>query len=269
MARKRHRHYRWGSKPKAERGEGRATPNTVRTLCVRTCDGYYFPISFSTTKKYFEADEATCQRLCPAGDASLYYHSRRQGPEQMVSIAGTPYSDLENAFRYRTVLDRSCTCGTPLPISEPAEIVLADYSDEPATPSASEEDSQTLTSLLSTPTFTASVISNAPTEAPIALQPDFATPLPTRIILATGSAEQDRLVVSSAPEKWFQEDPGVSYLRGPGDIACLSRGPPAGLSDRQKRERLSCATTRLCSIRGRDRHNPRSRPSSRRRCLRA
>ena len=127
-----------------ERGADQRGPNTVRTLCVRTCDGYYFPISFSTTRKYFEADEAACQRMCPAGDASLYYHSRREGPEQMVSIAGAPYTDLENAFRYRTVLDRSCTCGTPLPISEPAEIVLAGYSDEP---SVSLEDSRSLASL--------------------------------------------------------------------------------------------------------------------------
>jgi hypothetical protein len=124
---------------RTERKQRRGPSNTVRTLCVRTCDGYYFPISFSTTRKHLEADEAACRRMCPAGDASLYYHSRRDGPERMVSIAGAPYTDLENAFRYRTVLDRSCTCGAPIPI-EPTEVVLATYSDELAPAFTSVEE---------------------------------------------------------------------------------------------------------------------------------
>ena len=208
-----------GSKPIAaptQRG-----PNTVRTLCVRTCDGYYFPISFSTTKKYFEADEAACQRLCPAGDASLYYHSRREGPEQMVSIAGTPYRDLENAFRYRTVLDSSCTCGTPLPISEPAEIVLADYSDEPP---VSLEDSETLANLAGEPAFTASVAAASLRQSLIG--PLGSTiPQPVRVVLSTGNEEQDELLASGVPGKWFQKEPDTVYLRGPAGVACMNRGP--------------------------------------------
>ena len=35
------------------------------TLCVRTCDGYYFPISFSTTQDRSPEDERTCQAMCP------------------------------------------------------------------------------------------------------------------------------------------------------------------------------------------------------------
>ena len=209
----------FGNKPKTEPTQPRG-PNTVRTLCVRTCDGYYFPISFSTTKKYFEADEAACQRLCPAGNASLYYHSRREGPEQAVSIAGTPYADLENAFRYRTVLDRSCTCGTPLPTSEPAEIVLAGYSDEPA---ASPEDSQSIANLAGDPGFAASVASISSAET--GLRPSLGIPQPLRVILTTGNEEQDQLLASEVPGKWFQKEPDVVYLRGPGDVACMNRGP--------------------------------------------
>src|SRR5215470_5542313 len=43
--------------------------NGYRTLCVRTCDGYYFPISFSTAPTRFAEDEQTCQKLCPASEA--------------------------------------------------------------------------------------------------------------------------------------------------------------------------------------------------------
>jgi hypothetical protein len=31
----------------------------------------------------------------------------------MVALDGTSYASLENAFRYRSVLDAGCTCGTP------------------------------------------------------------------------------------------------------------------------------------------------------------
>ena len=45
-----------------------------RTLCVRTCDGYYFPISYSTNASHFADDEATCQKQCPATEAILFSH---------------------------------------------------------------------------------------------------------------------------------------------------------------------------------------------------
>ena len=215
----------WGSKPKAEGqgdAQGRATPNTVRTLCVRACDGYYFPISFSTSKKYLEADEAACQRLCPAGDAAIYFHSRRAGPETMVSIDGSPYTDLPNAFRYRTVLDRSCTCGTPLPISEPAaEILLADYSDGP---SMSLQDSQILADLAGDPASTVSAGAVSLRESLIGSLGS-TIPQPVRVVMSTGNEEQDELLASSVPGKWFQKEPDVVYRRGPGDLACMNRGP--------------------------------------------
>ena len=87
---------------------------TVRTLCVRTCDGYYFPISFSTTRKHLARDEATCQRACPGAEALVYYHrAAGEGPEQMVSLSGSRYTDLPTAFSYRTALNPSCSCGKP------------------------------------------------------------------------------------------------------------------------------------------------------------
>lgn len=46
--------------------------STYRTLCVRTCDGYYFPISFATTPNRFQDDERACQRACPAAEVALY-----------------------------------------------------------------------------------------------------------------------------------------------------------------------------------------------------
>ncbi len=84
---------------------------TYRTLCVRSCDGYYFPISFSTVPGQFAADQQTCQSMCPGADVNLYvYHNPGEDPGQMVSIDGQPYSALPTAFRYRTEFDPACTC---------------------------------------------------------------------------------------------------------------------------------------------------------------
>jgi hypothetical protein len=84
---------------------------TYRTLCVRLCDGYYFPVSFSTLPNHFERDAQVCQSHC-AAKAELYYHQNPGGAvEQMVSF-GTqlPYTSLKTAFRYRKEFVNGCSC---------------------------------------------------------------------------------------------------------------------------------------------------------------
>src|ERR1700689_1563122 len=73
---------------------------TYRTVCVRTCDGAYFPISFATVPQRFADDERTCKAECPATDAALYaYRNPGEDMNQAVSTSGAPYSALPNAFR--------------------------------------------------------------------------------------------------------------------------------------------------------------------------
>jgi hypothetical protein len=87
---------------------------TFRTLCVRACDGYYFPISFSTTRDHFATDQASCEQACPDAQATLYYHRiSGEGPESMVSLEGVPYAKHPAAFSYRSALNPSCSCGRP------------------------------------------------------------------------------------------------------------------------------------------------------------
>ncbi|WP_373851986.1 DUF2865 domain-containing protein [Bradyrhizobium sp.] len=84
---------------------------TFRTVCVRTCDGAYFPISFATTQARFAADEQVCKAQCPAAEASLFaYRNPGEDINQAVSINGQSYSSLPNAFKYRTEFNPSCSC---------------------------------------------------------------------------------------------------------------------------------------------------------------
>jgi hypothetical protein len=78
---------------------------------VRTCDGFYFPISYSTTRANFAEDARACAAMCPGTEARLYAHRNPGGePEEMVSIDGEPYTSLPTAFRYRETYDPQCSC---------------------------------------------------------------------------------------------------------------------------------------------------------------
>src|SRR6266849_6991345 len=84
---------------------------TYRTVCVRTCDGFYFPISFATVPARFPDDEKTCKNLCPAAEATLFsYRNPGEDMNQAVSINGQSYSSSPNAFRYRQEFNPSCAC---------------------------------------------------------------------------------------------------------------------------------------------------------------
>jgi hypothetical protein len=82
-----------------------------RTVCVRTCDGSFFPISFSTSQDRFRDDERTCQRMCPAAEVVLFsYRNPGEDIAKAVSINGQPYTALPNAFKYKQEFNSACSC---------------------------------------------------------------------------------------------------------------------------------------------------------------
>ncbi len=152
---------------------------TYRTLCVRSCDGYYFPISFSTTRDHFGDDQASCREMCPAGDADLYYHELgSQGPEDMLSLDGALYTSLPAAFSYRSALNKSCACGRPaaagaLFASDPAGLPSAER--PPRAPKARPtpgEDPETLANRAGgfDPTAVDRIAASAGADAPSAVR---------------------------------------------------------------------------------------------------
>jgi len=94
-------------------GDG-APSGTYHTVCVRTCDGFYFPISYSTVPNRFPDDARACQRECPSSEAVLYtYRNPGEDIGQAVSIGGQSYTEMPNAFRYRKEYTASCSCRRP------------------------------------------------------------------------------------------------------------------------------------------------------------
>ena len=84
---------------------------TVRTVCVRLTDGYFWPISYSTLQDYLPNDAAQCQSMCPNAPVDLYFYDNPgQDVEQMRNMSGSPYSALTAAFAYRDKIDETSTC---------------------------------------------------------------------------------------------------------------------------------------------------------------
>ena len=81
----------------------RATYDSGQAWCVRSCDGRYFPITGPDGK----SRAASCSSFCPASPTSLVYGN---DIDTAVTEEGKPYSELPNAFRYRTELVAGCTC---------------------------------------------------------------------------------------------------------------------------------------------------------------
>lgn len=87
-----------------------------RTMCVRLCDGYYFPMSTGVSDATVRDDAKSCEDRCGV-PARLYYLDKESDDiAGMVDLKGRTYADLEAAFRYRKRLIDGCTC-RPMPWS--------------------------------------------------------------------------------------------------------------------------------------------------------
>lgn len=93
------------STPRTESGTGH-----YRTLCVRLCDGYYWPINQSASRSDFHRDARSCSDSCGT-EARLFYHPNSAASvDGMVDLTGRAYARLPTAFRYRKTLVAGCQC---------------------------------------------------------------------------------------------------------------------------------------------------------------
>jgi Protein of unknown function (DUF2865) len=99
-------------RPRRERARdeahsGRAGYAGERHYCVRTCDGFYFPLTARGSLSKTEM----CRALCPAAPTEVYRLSGgADSIEDAVSERGKPYTSLPAALAYRKSLKPDCSC---------------------------------------------------------------------------------------------------------------------------------------------------------------
>ena len=81
-----------------------------KAVCVRSCDGAFFPVSYSASQGRLTGLEDMCRALCPNADVALYTYPPSGQIEQAVSINGAKYMDSPNALKYRQSVDSTCSC---------------------------------------------------------------------------------------------------------------------------------------------------------------
>lgn len=85
------------------------TDGNSRAFCVRSCDGYFFPVGPVTAAAGRSAQAEACGAMCPGASVRLY-SSRNGSIETARSDTGQPYTAMATAFRYRERLVPGCSC---------------------------------------------------------------------------------------------------------------------------------------------------------------
>jgi len=88
--------------------------------CVRTCDGRYFPIVGEDARSRI----SSCENFCPASKTELVYGN---DIDHAATAGGKPYSELPNAFKYRSELVAGCTCNG----KDPAGLASVSLDNDP------------------------------------------------------------------------------------------------------------------------------------------
>ena len=81
-----------------------------KTVCVRTCDGGFFPLANSARRGGPEGMADMCRALCPNVETRVFTYYASGDIDQAVSADGMPYKSLPNALKFRTKFDPTCTC---------------------------------------------------------------------------------------------------------------------------------------------------------------
>jgi hypothetical protein len=79
-------------------------------VCVRTCDGSFFPVSYTGAGSRADSLEDVCRALCPNADMALYSFPFGGTIDEAASPTGEPYANLPNADKFQQTYDPNCSC---------------------------------------------------------------------------------------------------------------------------------------------------------------
>jgi len=96
---------------------------SYRTTCVRTCDGYFFPMSYAASLADFERDQKECDARCPGTEMQVFFHEADpnrvlapgadESAAMISTVTGTRYLELPSAYLYKSVdapRPKGCGC---------------------------------------------------------------------------------------------------------------------------------------------------------------
>lgn len=81
-----------------------------QAVCVRKCDGGFFPLPISARRGNDDALEDLCAALCPNAETEVFTRSSTADIETARGLDGSAYSALPNAKKFEKSFDPSCTC---------------------------------------------------------------------------------------------------------------------------------------------------------------
>lgn len=146
-----------------ENGCALPTPAVAgRTLCVRTCDGYYFPISNKVSGKQVKIDAAACQSMyAEEGQAELFIQPPGASDvAEARSPQGKRYADQPFAFQFRATYDAACHAQLKVGVTALAarylEAKLA--KDKTAPPATTDQGASSLDTPLSSTSIAATLV---------------------------------------------------------------------------------------------------------------
>lgn len=97
--------------------DGLASDNGGRSLgqaiCVRTCDGGWFPFGFTVAEGQLDGLQQLCQASCPNTEAKAYAMPREGTLGDAVAADGANYTALPAAFAFEKSFTPACTCKPP------------------------------------------------------------------------------------------------------------------------------------------------------------
>jgi hypothetical protein len=91
---------------------------SYRTICVRLCDGYYWPVNSGTRSSSIARDLNICEQSCQSETSLYIQYGLGADAGDMRDLSGKPYRKLKTAFLYRKSYDSACRC-KPDPWSKP------------------------------------------------------------------------------------------------------------------------------------------------------
>ncbi len=78
-------------------------------VCVRSCDGFFWPLEVGGGRARSEGDEI-CQAMCPGAETKVFFMAQGGDIQGARSASGVNYTELPGALRYRQSFDAGCSC---------------------------------------------------------------------------------------------------------------------------------------------------------------